>query len=484
MKMQQPKGLYPLFFTEMWERFGFYMVQTILVLYMTKAMGLTDTKAYLLYGTFGSMMYLTPVIGGYLADQFIGFRQAIILGAVLFIIGYAIMAIKSPHALFLGMSFVIIGCGLFKPNVASIVGTLYGPNDPRRDGGFTIFYMGINIGGFFAPLSAGPLVNRLGWHAGYLAASVGLIIGLFTFVRYRSLLGKSGAVPAISPLNRGGKPLFYSLFFAGVMVLIALMYGLFMIPQITDKIIIGVVIAIIGVILFYLFKEEKEERNKFIACLLLIAISIGFWAVYVQTYTSFMLFADRNMVQTFFGLPISAEFTQTFNPFFIVALSPILSRLYVWLDKHGINPTTPGKFTLGLMLMGVGFLVLGSSVKWFNVGGMTASGWLCFSYLFLTVGELLLSPIGLAMITRLAPPHLGGMMMGVWYLTISAGFAIGGGLATFASVPKLTPVIQSSGVYSHAFFLYSAISFAIMLASMALAPYIKGLMGSQNKMSR
>jgi len=479
MIRQQPKGLYPLFFTELWERFGFYTVQTILVLYMSHGMGLSDTQSYLLYGAFSSMLYLTPVIGGYLADRFIGFRQAIILGAILFIVGYGVMAIRSPQALFLGMSIVVVGNGLFKPNVSSIVGDLYTADDPRREGGFTLFYMGINIGSLIPPLFAGPLVDHFGWNWGFLVASVGVFVGLGTFLGYKSLLGRKGEMPAISPLHQGKKGIFYTLLGIGILAAIGIFHILFMFPARSDYILIGASVGIIAGVLFYLFKERKEQQRKLLACLILILISVGFWAVYVQTFTSLMLFADRNMGHRLLGLPIDAEFTQFFNPFFIILLSPFLSRFWVWLDERGQNPSTPAKFTYGLFFMALGFLVLGLGVKMFNADGVSSPWWLALSYFLQTMGELVLSPIGLAMITRLAPHHLVGMMMGVWFLTQSAAFAIGGGLATWASVPEGTSVVEALGIYSNAFVYFGLLSLALAGVSLCLVPFVKNLISTE-----
>lgn len=474
---RQPKGLYPLFFTELWERFGFYLVQTILILYMAKGLAYSDERAYLLYGAFSSMLYLTPVIGGYLADRFLGFRKSIVLGATLFILGYALMGIPNTKALFLGLSIVAIGNGFFKPTVSSIVGDLYEENDPRRDGGFTIFYMGINIGALIPPLFAGALVAAYTWGSGFFLASLGMIISLVTFLWARARLGKVGEMPAASPLRRGkGKRFFFLLGF-GIFVAIAIFHFLFLYPKEADLILVVASLAIVATILFFLFKERLEQRRKLVACLILILISVGFWAIYNQTFTSLMLFADRNMSKEFLGFAIDAEFTQFFNPFFIIVLSPLLSWLWIRLDQKGMNPSTPMKFSLGIFFMACGFLFLWAGIHFFEAREQASPWWLIFSYFLQTIGELLLSPIGLAMVTRLAPRHLVGMMMGVWFLTQSAAFAIGGVLATLSNVPKGTSSVASLAIYSHAFLIYGLISLALAAASFALVPYLRRLIG-------
>lgn len=476
----QPKGLFLLFFTELWERFGFYTLQTIIVLYLSKGLLYSDEKAYLLYGVFSSLLYMTPVFGGYIADRFIGFRQAIYLGGVLFVLGYLVLALPGSNWLFTGLSLIIIANGLFKPNVSSIVGELYGPEDPRRDGGFTLFYMGINIGALIPPLITGALIAAYSWHAGFLLAAMGMVIGMITFLAGRSRLGHAGSIPSISPLHRGHhkKWVFYTALVVGILLAILLFNLLLLHPKETDWLLALAAIVIIGMVIYYLFKERPEQRRKLWACLILILISVGFWALYNQTFTSMMLFADRNMSKEFLGFTIDAEFTQFFNPLFIIVLSPFLSWLWVRLDRNKINPTTPSKFSLGILFMAIGYLLLGGATRFFDANGMTSPWWLVLSYFFQTVGELLISPIGLAMITRLSPRHLVGMMMGVWFLVQSAAFAIGGELATIATVPETSTPSQALSIYSGAFLSFGVISLILAVIAFCLVPYLKKLIES------
>jgi POT family proton-dependent oligopeptide transporter len=473
---KQPQGLYLLFFTELWERFGFYTLQTIIILYMTKKLMMTDDKAYLLYGTFTSMLYLTPAIGGYLADRYLGFQRAIIIGGVLLAAGYLLTAIPSDEWFFVGLSVIIIANGLFKPNVSSIVGDLYRSGDPRRDGGFTLFYMGINIGSLIPPLITGVLVSKYGWHSGFLLAAVGMGIGLVTFVAGKSRLRSFGGLPPMSPLHHRGEALtFYTVFYIAIVACIGALLFLFRFPAETDLILAIASLVILLIVIYFLLKEKPAQRNKMIACLVLILISVGFWAIYNQTFTSLMLYADRNMNKEFLGFTIDAEFTQFFNPFFIVLFSPILSRLWVFLNKKKNNPSTPTKFSFGVLFMAFGFFFLGFGGVYFGQNGETSSYWLMGSYLLQTIGELLLSPIGLSMITTLSPKHLVGMMMGVWFLTQAAAFAIGGGLAMLSSVSTNTTPEAALGIYDKAFFIYGGLSLALAILSFILIPYLKRL---------
>jgi POT family proton-dependent oligopeptide transporter len=473
---QQPRSLYLLFFTELWERFGFYTSQTIMILYMTKALLMPDHKANLLYATFSSLLYLTPIIGGYLADRYLGFQRAILIGGLLFIVAYTLTAFNSESLFFLGLSILICANGFFKPNVSSLVGDLYYENDPRRDGGFTLFYMGINIGALIPPLIAGILVAKYGWHSGFLLAAIGMLFGQIIFLRGRKHLGQAGRKPKHATAAQPGY-LFYSLLITGTLIAIALCRLAFYYPEITTYVMECASIVILGVVLYFLFKEPLAQRKKMFACLILIIISTAFWSLYNQAYTSLMLFADRNMDKHFLGIPLDAEATQFFNPFFIISLSPILSRFWIKLGEKQLNPSIPMKFSVGVLLMSMGYLLLALGANYFSHTGLTSPWWLCSSYLLQTIAELLISPIGLAMITVLCPKHLTGLMMGVWFFSQAISYSIGGMLANIASIPENLSAAQSLPFYSHAFAVYGSISLVATVISFTLIPFL-------NKMTR
>lgn len=475
-----PKGLYLLFFTELWERFGYYTMTTIIVLYMVHSLKFSDSHADLLFGAFSALLYLTPALGGYLADRYMGFQKAIIWGGVLLTLGYLITAIPGdPGLFFLGLAVLIVANGLFKPNVSSIVGELYGRNDPRRDGGFTLFYMGINIGSLIPPIFIGWVVAHYGWHIGFLFAALGMVIGMVTFLIGRSRLQSKGTMPDYSPLKKNQKNIgFYALLMIGILASIGLFQLCFKYAAYTNIVVVFGSIVIFGVVVYFLCKEKRAQRNKMIASLILIAISVGFWALYNQTFSSLMLFANRNMDMNLLGFKINAEFTQFFNPFFIIALSPLISRFWVKAASKNKNPSTPMKFALGVLFMALGFLLLAVGANYFGHAGLTSPWWLVISYFLQTIGELLLSPVGLAMITVLSPKKLVGMMMGVWFLSQAAAFAIGGGLATLASIPKGLSPEASLPIYAHAFSLFGWITVGLAVISFALVPYLKYLIGA------
>jgi POT family proton-dependent oligopeptide transporter len=481
LKARQPQGLYLLFLTELWERFGFYTLQTILILYMTKSLLMSDVKANTLYAAFSSLLFLTPSLGGYLADRYLGFQRAIILGGILFIAGYILCGLPSQHAFFIGLSLQICGNGFFKPNVSSLVGELYHYDDPRRDGGFTLFYMGINIGALIPPIIAGELVTLYGWHSGFLLAAGGMALGqIFFMFGRRKILGAAGLEPHEKHASKahasiGSASRFYTFIFLGLLALIGLLNLAFRFPQETNYIVEIVGVMILITTLFFLFKEPMRERKRLLACLILIIISLGFWALYNQTFTSLMLFADRNMTKNILGLPIDAEATQFFNPFFIITLSPLLSYLWVKLDDYHLNPPVQIKFSLGLLAMGAGFLVLALAATYFGKAGMTSPWWLVLSYGLQTTGELLISPVGLSMITVLCPRHLIGMMMGVWFFSVAVGFTLGAPLANIAAVADKATPLSSIGVYAHAFTVYGVIALGFAVVSFALVPVLNRL---------
>ncbi|WP_304985207.1 peptide MFS transporter [Coxiella-like endosymbiont] len=476
MTEKHPKGLYLLFFTELWERFGFYTVTTILILYLVQSLHFTDQHADLLYGAFSALLYLTPPLGGFIADRYIGFQKTILWGSCLFILGYLLTALPSQQGFFIGLALLVVANGLFKPNVSSILGTLYGRDDPRRDGGFTLFYMGINVGSLIPPIFIGAVVHYYGWHVGFLFAALGMVIGMITFFIGHKRLGNRGALPTQSPLNSfSTKIKFNTVLCLGIIASVALIQLCFDFPALTNTIVVIGTFLIFLAVVYLLLKEKRAQRNKMTASLILIAISIGFWALYNQTFSSLMLFADRNMDTHLFGFKINAEFTQFFNPFFIIALSPLLSRLWISLDKKKINPSIPTKFALGVLFVALGFLLLAFGTQFFGTNGLTSPWWLISSYFLQTIGELFLSPVGLAMITVLSPPRLVGLMMGIWFLSQSAAFAIAGSLATLASVPAQLSPICSLSIYSHAFLVYGTITSILTMVSFVLIPLLKRL---------
>jgi POT family proton-dependent oligopeptide transporter len=483
MIFNQPRGLFLLFFSELWERFGNMTILSLLVLYLTHHFNYSDTYAYLLSGAFGAFIYITPVPGGTIAGGYIGYQRAIMLGAIILALGYFTIATSSNVAFFAGLSLLVLGTGFFKPNVSSIVGDLYEANDPRRDSGFTLFYMGINIGSLLPPLFIGKLVATYGYAPGFMIAGAGMLISLSIFVFGRKRLAGCGGIPRDSVLNRSAseRRRFKILFILGLIVTAAITYGALHIPQFSSRILILAGIIIAAYVLWITAHLRGNERKGILVCLILTLISVGFWSIYMQIFTSLLLFADRNMSTQFLGMTINANFTTGFNPFFIILLSPLLSVFWPWLNKQKFSPSYPMKFALGTLFVGLGHLCIATAIHYFSPNGLTSPWWLVLSYFMQTVGELLLSPIGLAMITVLTPKKYVGMMMGVWFLALAAAFAVGGELATIASVPRGSDLLTSQHIYMNAFYKFGALGIGLAVVALLLVPALKKMVPSLGK---
>ncbi len=401
-----PAGLFVLFFTEMWERFSYYGMRSLLVLYMVnhlflhpeagqRVLGFGLVKGGLeaifgplepqplssqIYGLYTAFVYLTPFFGGMLADRVIGQRRAVILGGVLMAIGHFLMAVESLF--FLALLFLILGNGAFKPNISTQVGSLYAPGDPRRDRAFTIFYMGINLGAFFSPLVCGTLGQRLGWHYGFAAAGAGMVAGLCLY-----LLGQHTLSPDLLIMTAGRS-----------------------------------------------HKREpltREERKRVWSLVLLCALNIIFWGIYEQQGNTLQLWADRNTNWNFLGLDIPSTWFQAFNPFLIFLFAPLLNIFWSWQSRRRSEPSSIMKMALGCFLGGASYVVMILAAQGTGSEEHRSVAWLLGTIFILTIGELYLSPIGLSLVTKAAPARIVSMMMGIWFLSSFFGNYLSGFLGTF-----------------------------------------------------
>ncbi len=439
MAQKHPKGLYSLFFTEMWERFSYYGMRALLILYMTRQILYGDTQAYGIYAAYGALVYATPFLGGVIADQILGYRKSIIFGAILMAIGHFLMAIQSDVYFYSALAFIIIGNGFFKPNISSMVGGLYEKGDKRRDGGFTIFYMGINLGAFFAPLACGLLGELLGWHYGFGLAGVGMITGLIVFLRaQRNISKENGAPPSPDTLK---KPVFAGLnkeklVYIGTILVIPLLALLIYNYHLMDYVLIPFVVAVFAGLLIMSYKFPKVERERIWVILVLAFFSITFWALFEQAGSSITLFTENNVNREILGLTIPTSVFQAINPLFIIIFAPIFASLWIALSKRDKEPNTTIKFSLGLLQLGLGFgiFVLGASFAGNN--GLVPVVFLLMGYMLHTTGELCLSPVGLSMVTRLSPPRLVGMVMGAWFLSFAMAQHLGGSIAQLTSTEQ------------------------------------------------
>lgn len=385
MKTTHPKGLYLLFTVEMWERFSYYGMRALLVLYMTKFFMMSTEKAGHLYGTYTGLVYFTPLIGGYLADRYFGQRSCIIVGGILMAIGEFVLMVPSITFFYAALIFIILGNGLFKPNISTIVGNLYEKGDPRRDGGFTIFYMGINLGALLSPLVCGTLGEKIGWHYGFGAAGVGMILGVLTLLwGQKKYLGNSGSKTQITENRKSSEhngPL------------------------------------------------TTEEIHRIIVIFIMSFFVIFFWAAFEQAGSSLTLFADKETNRTIFGYQFPTSWFQAVNPLMIILLAPMFSNMWIGLAKARKEPSAPIKFACGLFLLSFGFVIMIAAAALYQQSGPVSVFWLIFAYLFQTFGELCLSPVGLSLVTKLAPIRFVSLLMGVWFLANTAANYVGGALA-------------------------------------------------------
>jgi POT family proton-dependent oligopeptide transporter len=451
MFREHPKGLMVLFFTEMWERFSYYGMRGILILYMVASVsdggfGMDDKTAAAIYGLYTALVYLLALPGGWIADRIIGQRVAVFYGGVLIAAGNISLAIPLFRDLFFpaGLILIVIGTGLLKPNVSAIVGDLYPEKDFKRDAGFSIFYMGINIGAFFGPLICGFLGETVNWHLGFLAAGVFMILGLIQYKYNLKYFGEAGLLNVISAERIiKTKQNFRNGFFAliGLIMSLYLLHAFGLISLTLQGLAAATGIIIVSLAFFYFLYVlifghlESVDKKRVIVIFFLFIGAALFWSGFEQAGSSMNLFAERYTDRMVFGFEAPASWFQSFGALFIIIFAPIFGSLWVRLGKR--NPSIPVKFGLGLILLGAGFLVLmwGSTYTGDNLNGVTPF-WLITTYLLHTFGELCLSPVGLSSVTKLSPKSLVGQMMGTWFMGAALGNLIAGLVAgQFETLP-------------------------------------------------
>jgi POT family proton-dependent oligopeptide transporter len=443
-----PRGLATLFFTEFGERFSYYGMRALLILFMTAGvssggLGFDDAKAGAIYGLYTSMVYFASVPGGWVADRVLGLRRAVLYGGLLIMIGQFAMAVHDIRFFYAGLCLVVMGTGLLKANISVIVGQLYAPEDQRRDAAFSIFYMGINLGAFVSPLVCGYIGQRIDWRLGFGAAGVGMAIGVVQYLLGQRHLGTAGLPSAET--GKGMPPLAWAVV-AFVAVLAVLMFT-GTIPVTAQGLanaggvfLLAVVIGLFGWMVTTRGWTAQERRRIFGIIVLFLAAMI-FWSVFEQAGSTLNLFAQRSTRTELFGFNFPASWLQSVNSIFIITLAPVFAWLWIRLGRN--DPSTPAKFALGLICAGLGFALLIGGAIIAETGVKVSPFWLVGVFFFHTVGELCLSPVGLSAMTRLAPARVAGLMMGVWFLSLANGNYIGGRLAAlYQSLPL--PVLLGS----------------------------------------
>lgn len=433
-----PKGLYFLFFTEMWERFSYYGMRAIFILFMTKMLFMEKADASNIYGSYTGLVYLTPLLGGYLSDKFLGNRRSILIGGLLMAIGQFFMFLSASTAgapaismMWMGLTSLIIGNGFFKPNISTMVGQLYPANDRRIDSAFTIFYMGINLGAFFSPLVCGTLAEKVDYKWGFLAACIGMVISLITFALYqrKMLISEEGKEIGLPVKKLDLQAILMILGSIGIVYFMLNFKQMFKTDtDIISYVIYGAMIAIPALILSDKSLNPKE-RSRIIVIFILAFFVIFFWGAFEQAGASLTLFADQQTNRTLGGWEMPASYFQSINPLAIIALAPIFTIIWGMMHKRKAEPSSAQKMALGLALVALGYVVIAMGVYGISSDTKVSMWWLVALYLIHTMGELCLSPIGLSMVSKLSPLRLSSLMMGTWFLANAAANKFAGTLS-------------------------------------------------------
>ncbi len=476
-----PRGLTTLFFTEMWERFSYYGMRALLILFMVKTaaeggLGYDTKKAAAIYGTYTMSVYLLSILGGFIADNFVGAHRAVLVGGIIIACGHFTMALDSEVTFFAGLVLIAVGTGLLKPNISTMVGSLYTPTDARRDAGFSIFYMGINLGALISPLVTGWLAQSEGWkiqltawglnplhcwHWGFAAAGVGMTFGLVMYVMQRDRLAHVGRAPA--PEAGGSRPW-------GKLAVVALA-SLALITAMkacdTYPALVYVLFALqIVAILFFALKPDADSKRIAAILVFFFAAEI-FWAIFEQTGSTISLFADELTRNEFLGHSFPSSWWQSVNSIWVILLAPVFA--WLWIKLGSRQPSSPAKFALGLLFVALSFVLMVPAAK-LTAEGRVGPLWLVALFFLQTVGEMLLSPVGLSTMTKLAPPRLLGLVMGIWFLAAALGNKLAGVLAgEFKST--------NAGELA-TFFWHQALAVGVCtLVLFALVPWVRKLMG-------
>jgi proton-dependent oligopeptide transporter, POT family len=555
-----PRGLAILFLTEMWERFSYYGMRALLIIYLTQHFLFSDERSTVLYGAYTALVFVMTIIGGILADRYLGSRKAVTFGAILLVLGHTGMAfegngsrqimlyngaeyqltldgrggdanqilladqgssrinfiddarfmqIADPAAvslperiavqdyttrieseplyiniLYLSLALIITGVGFLKANISTMVGDLYGVADTRRDSGFTIFYMGINLGSFLSSIACGYLGIVYGWKYGFGLAGIGMLAGLAIFLRYQSWLEGRGEPPNAGRLKDkvlGPVNLEWACYLTGIGI-IAVSMIIVMNAHLVEQGYVGLLgLIILAVMVGYaLLGCQGNERGKMFAALYFILAQIPFWALFEQAGSSLNLFTDRLVDRSMLGITVPAPVFQSLNAAFIVIFAPLLAWLWVALAKRNLNPSTPVKFAIGVFLAGLGFLALVAGMKLSGDAGMTAVYFIFLIYWIHTMGELMISPVGLSVVTKLAPARAVGMTMGAWFLYsglsnyLAGIIAAGTGAETIGG--QLTNTAAAKATYAEVYTNVGNVAMVIALVMLLIAPIIKKLM--------
>ncbi|MGC1182237.1 oligopeptide:H+ symporter [Legionella sp.] len=465
----QPRAFQMIFLLELWERFGFYTVQGVLTLFFIRYLGYNEHDSYYTFGAFSALVYGMVVMGGYIGDRVLGTKRTIVLGLIVLVTGYFSLAITDKDHVFYALGLICVGNGLFKANPSNLLAKCYERHDPRLHSGFTLYYMAVNLGSIIALFVGPEIASRYGYSYAYLLSSIGLLIGLANYWLQRKY---------IIEINSNADSYKISL-----LQWLIILVGIYLFTQCSAYLLQHVMLAknllwvITGaVVIYYCYLAQKESKiamiRMFVAFVLMVEAVI-FFTLYQQMPTSLNLFAVNNVTPNFLGITINAQSFQALNPLWIVLLSPVLASFYARLNQQKILFPIPYKFALGMVLCGLSFLLLYFSRFFYSANGMISSWWLIVSYLFQSLGELLVSALGVAMVAELVPVQITGFVMGIWFLTSAVAGFIGAAVASYTVLPEyIKPGVESLMIYTNVFAYIGVVTLSVALLMWLLAPYL------------
>lgn len=464
---EQPRAFRMIFMLELWERFGFYAVQGILTLFFIRYLGYSDMEAYYTFGAFSAVVFGLVVIGGYLGDRVLGTKRTIVLGLIVLALGYLSLAITDKEHVFLALGLICVGNGLFKANPSNLLSKCYEENDPRLHGGFTLYYMAINLGSMVALVVGPSLSSAYGYSMAYFISSLGLVLGLVNYAWQRQ---------SVAHINTEADKRVISLMQWGVVafgIVVFTVFAAYLLEHVEIAKNLVWSMAIIG-LLYYVSlmrKESKQSFMKMLVALVLMIQAVIFFTLYQQMPTSLNLFAVNNITPIFMGITIDPQAFQALNPVWIVLMSPVLALVYRNVNQRGWSFAVPYKFALGMTLCAVSFLMLYFARYFYNEQGMVSCWWLVGSYLFQSLGELLVSALGVAMVAELVPSRIAGFVMGLWFLASAVSGFIGATVASYTAIPEhITPGVDSLMIYTDVFARIGLVTLGIAIAMWLLSP--------------
>ncbi|WP_279485967.1 dipeptide/tripeptide permease DtpB [Aeromonas veronii] len=476
--LQQPKPFFMIFFVELWERFGYYGVQGILAVFFVQQLGFSQEQSFITFGAFSALVYGLISVGGYVGDHVLGTKRTMVLGAIVLVVGYFMtgLSIYNPDLIFYALGTIAVGNCLFKANPASLLSKCYEPKDPRLDGAFTLFYMSINIGSLISLSLAPVIADHYGYTVTYNLCGVGLIIALLTFFACRNMVKDIGSAPDHLPLN-------YSKLLLVILGSVAMVFFCAWLMHhvvIANMVLMTVTIAVVIFFFREAFRLDTVDRNKMYVAFVLMLEAVLFYVLYAQMPTSLNFFAINNMHHEMLGMSVNPISFQALNPFWVVVGSPVLAMIYTRMGSKGRDLTMPLKFTLGMFFCSLGFLTAAASGWWFaDEQGLTSPWFMVLIYLFQSLGELMISALGLAMVAALVPQRLMGFILGMWFLTQAMASLLGGYVATFTAVPQgMTDPLQTLPIYTGVFGKIGMATLLIAVVMGLMVPWLNRMMNA------